>query len=219
MSRKLYAALLPLFAVAAFAVMPAVAQAQPHWYSNGKIIKAGTKVAVTTHSSPAGLSLEALGRDIVCTVKDKGTIENPVGGGAGVDSITEFVNTACTPSVPPCETGETVELTAGKLPWATLLLAGPPIRDEIKGIELKLECNKAGVKRVLDIFTGTLTPQIVNGTTGSLKGCEEGTDTVANFDNPGSGFLLDPLGNKGFPDGSDCIWGPPGDEVITVKNP
>ena len=34
MSKKLYAAFLPLFAVAAFAVLPAAAQAQvPHWYS------------------------------------------------------------------------------------------------------------------------------------------------------------------------------------------
>src|ERR1017187_8873682 len=33
MSKKLYAALLPLLAVSAFAMAPAVAQAEPHWYS------------------------------------------------------------------------------------------------------------------------------------------------------------------------------------------
>jgi hypothetical protein len=224
MSKKLYAAFLPLLAVAAFAVMPAVAQAQPHWYSNGKLIKAGTNVAVTTHSTPAGLSLKALGVDIVCTVKDKGTIKNPVGGGAGEDSITEFVNTECKPSVPPCETGEKVGLTASRggnplsaaNEWPSTLLAGPPIRDQIREIEINVVCSTKGV---IDTFTGNLTPEMVNGTTGSLKGCEAGTDTVANFDEPGSGFLLDPALNKGFPDGKDCIWGPAGDEVITVKNP
>jgi hypothetical protein len=217
MSKKILISIAPLFAVAAFAVMPAVAQAQFHWYSNGKIIKAGTKVAVTTHSAPLGLDFTFLGVTITCTVKDKGTVTNPTGGGAGVDEITEFAYTECTPSVPPCRTGETVEFNPGKLPWKSVLVLGP--KDEIKGIELKLECNKAGVKTVLDTFTGTLTPEMVNGTTGSLKGCEAGTDTVADFDAAGTGFLLDSLGNKWVPSGKDCIWGPAGAEVITVKNP
>jgi hypothetical protein len=217
MSKKLYAALLPLFAVAAFAVMPAVAQAQFHWYSNGKIIPQNKPVTVTTHSGPLGLDFTALGVTITCVVKDKGTVTNPTGGGAGKDSIESFENTNCEPSVPPCKTGETVELNPGKLPWKSVLVLGP--KDQIEGIELKLECNKAGVKTVLDTFTGTLTPAMVNGTTGSLKGCEAGTDTVADFDAAGTGFLLDSLGNKGVPSGKDCIWGPAGDEVITVKNP
>ena len=218
MSRKLYAALLPLFAVAAFAVLPAVAQAQPHWYSNGKIIKAGTKVAVTTHSSPGGLDFKAVGETITCTVKDKGTITNPTGGGAGVDEITEFENTKCVAEPSSCAAGETETLTAGNLPWPSVLSGPPggPFKDTISKIEIKVECSTKGV---IDTFTGQLTPTIVNGTTGSLTGCEKGTDTVANFDALGTGSLTDPLGNPGVPSGKDCIWGPAGDEVITVKNP
>jgi hypothetical protein len=216
MSKKLYAAFLPVLAIAAFAVLPAVAQAQPHWYSNGKIIKAGTKVAVTTHSGPKGLDFMGAGETFTCVVKDKGTVTNPTGGGAGVDEITEFENISCVVEPSSCAAGETETLTAGNLPWKTLLLAGPPIRDEIKGIELKVVCSTKGV---IDVFTGTLTPAMVNGTTGSLTGCEKGTDTVANFDALGTGSLTDPLGNPGVPSGKDCIWGPAGDEVITVKNP
>jgi len=229
MSKKLYTAFVPLFAVAAFAVMPAVAQAQPHWYRNGTIIKAGKTVKVTTHSVLPGLDFKALGVTITCkVVTDKGTVTNPTSGGAGYDNITNFVNKECTATpASPCKTGETLELTAlkGEEPltaeneWPSTLLAGPPIRDEIREIEIWIECNKAGTKTVLDTFTGTLTPKIVNGTTGTEAGCAAGTDTVAEFDEPGSGFLLDPAGNKGFPSGKDCFWGSVAGEVITVKNP
>jgi hypothetical protein len=218
MSRKLYTTLLPLFAVAAFAMTATAAQAQPHWYSNGVRIASAKKVKVLTHGE---LDFTALGVTITCKATDDGFVENPAPGGAagpaGIDSIESFANKECTPSVPPCEGTETVELTPGKLPWATKLLAGPPIRDEITGIELKLECNKAGVKRVLDTFTGTLTPKIVNGA--PVGTCKEATDSFAEFDEPGSGFLVDPLGNKAFPSGKDFIEGPAGDRCITVKNP
>ena len=36
MNRRLLSALVPLFAIVAFVAIPAAAQAEPHWYFNGK---------------------------------------------------------------------------------------------------------------------------------------------------------------------------------------
>ena len=217
MSKKTYAAFVPLLAVAAFAVMPAVAQAQPHWYSceassKGKFedtkctkaappedfewvrIPAGVPVKVTSTSSPT-LTLAAAGLTLTCTVKDKGTIENPAGGGAGTDEITEFVNEKCK----GCPT-EPTEIIALGLPWHSVLLAGPPIRDEIKGIKIEIKCG--GAK--LDEFFGSLTPSI--GSSTAVFGA-------------GSGELEDAKGNKGTVTGTDDLEGPRGDRGITAKNP
>lgn len=230
MSKKLYAAFVPLFAVAAFAVMPAVAQAQPHWYScqsghkefkNALCTEASSAgpfgwvriaenkpVTVTSEGSPT-LTLHALAKEITCGVKDKGTITNPTGGGAGINSITEFENKECVAAPTAiCAAGEvlTVVASRGGNPlsatneWPSTLLAGPPIRDEIREIEIKIECN--GV--VEDVFTGTLTPKV-----GS---------SVLEFET-GSGELVDPAGNKGTVSGKDDTKGPAGDVGITAKNP
>jgi hypothetical protein len=215
--KKLYAAFVSLLAVAAFAVLPAVAQAQPHWYSNGVRIAGSKKVTVTTKGA---LDWQLLGAELTCKVKDKGTIENSAPGGAtgpaGIDSITEWVTTECVAVPAVCAAGETLEINPGKLPWATLLLAGPPIRDEIKGMEIRFECNKAGVKTVIDVFTGNLTPKFVNGA--PVTTCKEATDSFLEFDEPGSGFLTDPGGNKVVPSGNDFVEGPAGDRCITAKN-
>jgi hypothetical protein len=213
MSRKLYAALLPVLAVVAFAAMPAIAQAQPHWYSNGVKIKAGTKevpndVQVTTTGT---LTLHALKRAIECKVKDKGSIWNPAGGGAGEDEITEFVNSECkiVEGAAICTVATELEVIALNLPWYTILevIAGE-IRDRIyaevagvkKGIEVAIECKGT----VEDVFTGMLTPKIGN--------------SVAEF-GTGSGELEDPAKNKATVTGNDAIKGPAGDETITAKNP
>jgi hypothetical protein len=216
MSKKLYAPLLPFLAVVAFAVIPAVAQAAPHWYSNGVRIpfRNTPKVAVTTHSTPAGLSLIALGHEIICTVSDTGHIWNPANEGAGLDEVNTFVNTACVATPPICPAGTELEVIATELPWKTHL-TGPPFRIVIEGVEIDIQCS--GV--LVDTFRGTLSTAFHNGTAGSLAACTATpTDSFGEFDAE-SGTLVDAEGNKATADGKDCIWGPSGDEIITVKNP
>src|SRR5450759_4154223 len=106
MSKKLYAAFVPLLAVAAFTVVPSVASAAPHWYSNGTIIGA-TKVAVTTHGE---LKLEdpTLGKFTGGGCTDTGNIWNPTGGGAGLDEITGFECPVNTSNI--CPEGTTTEV-------------------------------------------------------------------------------------------------------------
>ncbi len=221
MSRKLYAALLPLFAVAAFAVLPAVAQAQPHWYSNGTRIAGGTKVKVTTSSRTGKLKLEdkeiiaPAVAEVESTITDDGFVENPAPGGAGgpagIDAVESFTETNTTSNI--CAAGEVTTTEATKLPWPTVLLAGPPIRVEIKGVEIDILCNGVLVAR----YEGTLTPRFVNSATPNT--CSGATDSYLEF-GEGSGFLTNVTTlTKGTVTGKDYIEGPAGDHCITVKNP
>jgi hypothetical protein len=209
MSRKMYALLLPVIAVAAMAMTAGAAQAAPHWFvceklatETGKFTdseceKAGKgfwewkavgnaehKVQVVTFGK---LTLKTKTITLECKVIDGGNIWNPAGGGAGLDEILAFTNYECVTLVGMCAEPEII---AEKLPWSTKLLAGPPIKDEITGITITVKCGKAAVAT----FTGTLTPNMVNGsgghpafaqftaTTGKLKaGAEEAEVTGHDF--------------------------------------
>ncbi len=226
MSTKLYTAFLPLLAVAAFAVLPAVAQAQvPHWYSCEKRLGTGefrdpicTKAAPPkefewirlVESVPVVVktkgTLELAG--ITCKVNDGGVAENPLGGGAGVNIVTKVVNTECkgkcpNPEVTALHGGAPLSLINA---WPSVLeekVAGE-IRDNISGIELVVLCEVSGKKEVVDVFSGSLTPKV-----GS---------SVLEF-GAGSGELEDPAKNKARVVGNDEIEGPAGDVGITAKTP
>ncbi len=241
MSKKLYTAFLPLLAVAAFAVLPAAAQAAvPHWYSceksatgkfrnstctlaappaafEWKIIPESVPVVVKTTSSPT-LTLHALGNEVTCTVLDYGVIENPPGGGAGIDLATEFVNSLCTatnekaiteggcpkPEILVHHGGAALSLTNG-LPSELEEVAGV-IRDKITGTEVVVLCENAKKeKEAVDVFNkGALTPKV-----GS---------SVLEF-GAGSGELEDAATNKATVTGNDDVEGPAGDVGITAKTP
>jgi hypothetical protein len=215
--KKLLPAVVPL-ALMAFAIVPAMAQAAPEWLVCSEVAKgtgsfpthsciagsgeknfewlvvggAGAKVAVTTKGT---LSLLALGKEVTCTVDDKGLIWNV--GGVGQDEITEFVNLNCTGNA--CPTGTTTELIAlrggavlgAANAWPSKLeVVGGVVRDKITEIEIDLSCSGTAV----DTFTGTLTPKI-NATNGTAEFGE------------GSGELEDAATpkNKATVDGTDTV--------------
>ena len=91
MRKKLLAGLVPLLAITAFAVVPAAAQASPHWYKKNVLI-GSSPVTVATSGS---LSFSVLGAVIKCKVSDSEEIWNPVGGGPGEDLMTSFNLTMC----------------------------------------------------------------------------------------------------------------------------
>jgi hypothetical protein len=165
----------------------------PWWYSNGKLLKEGEVEPVTTS---AALTMRSGETTTKCKVRDKETIENPIGGGAGTDEMTEYVLSGCATKPSPC-VGTKEEIVARKLPWHTHLTYGPPIRDVIEGIELEVKCGGT----LLDTFTGELSPAV-----GKSK-LEFGA---------GSGALEDGLKNQGTFTGTDKLTGPPGDEKITA---
>jgi len=182
-----------LVAVTMFVVAPAVAQAVPSWYSNGKLIPTGEVVPVETSGV---LTFKVEKTTIKCSLKDFETIENDPNL-TGLDLIQRFSLTGCASKVPLCPTGAQAEIIAEGLPWKSRLLAGPPIKDEITGILFSVRCG--GV--VIDVYHGTLFPEVGK--------------SILKF-NAGSGVLINLKGNPVKVTGSDKLKGPPGDEKITA---
>lgn len=217
--RKLYLAFVPVLAAAAFAVAPAVASAA-EWYSNG--VKIGTaKVAITTMSHGT-MKLEDTftGEYTEGNVSDSGNIWNE--GGVGKDEVTSFTTANNTGNV--CAAGETTEVVvehSGAPLSSTNVLptelneVGGVVHDRITGIEVIVKCNGA----TKATFTGELNPTAVNGTAGSLAGCEATPieDSYLGFEGSATGELSGPFGTPGIVEGQDCAWGPEGDEVITAE--
>jgi hypothetical protein len=202
MRRKLLAGLVPALAVAAFVIVPAAAQAEPHWYKQKVLVGSGP-VTTTTKGS---LLFKALGAEIKCKVNDKEEIWNPTSGGAGEDLMTGFALINCKNKVatPECPKGP-ISVIAENLPWPTRLITTPPpgsvIRDVINGVRLNVGCaNAAGT--VGDVFEGTWSPEVGTG---------------ALIFGPGSGTLLDSFSNPLETTGTDSIKAPPG--KITAKDP
>ena len=192
---------------------------KPHWYSNGALIPEG-EVEPVTSSGELTLHVPGSNLSVTCKVKDKGTIVNPTGGGAGTDETTEVVLSYCSGKASPCSSGRTswcckknssspcpkgtkIELATPQQALRTHLVATPgqPVRDVIEGIVLEVRCSNG---TVLDTYTGTLAPAVGK--------------SVLKFD-AGSGELEDPNGGKATVSGSDWLKGPPGDEKITAKLP
>jgi hypothetical protein len=85
MFKKRFIGLVPLLATAALAVMPVAGQAATqHWYKSGIIAMAGEEVPVVTFGEEGNLSSTNGALEFNCRTVGGGTIENPVGGGAGV---------------------------------------------------------------------------------------------------------------------------------------
>jgi hypothetical protein len=116
MFKKPFIGLAPLLAVAAFAVMPVSAQAAGHYYSNGlKIAEASKKTVIAWGTiTLAGVKGGTLPNHITCHNAAGGTIENPVGGGAGVGSTEVFVAYQCE-SENICPAGTVGKATAERI--------------------------------------------------------------------------------------------------------
>jgi|ERR1017187_6046990 hypothetical protein len=182
MSKKLYAALLPLLAVSVFAIAPAAAQAAPHWYSchavaagTGKYIDADctkkekgnfelTRLPFTEAKTQVitwgklTLTNATLGK-VTCKIIGAGNVWNTLLANPGLNNVEAFTLYECTSTT--CE-GTLTAPTAG-LPWPGELLAGPPIRLKIgtaaTPMSLTLKCTKPAVEITM---TGELTPEFVN---------------------------------------------------------
>ena len=234
MSKKLYVAFLPLLAVTAFTVMPAMAQAAPHWYSCVKQTGGKFKNSTCTEAAPSGtfewaktaestpitvkasgtLELRSLGLIRTCFVKSKGKIENPAGGGAGVNSITELEFGECrSDNEEVCREPTTFtvlhnekKLSATNSLPATLINGEENGKnvvrgDEIREIELQAFCD--GVFSGL-FQHGSLTPKIGSN--------------LAEF-GKGSGELEGTGGGKLTFSGNLHLEGPAEDKGITAKGP
>lgn len=208
MSRKLYAAFAPLMVMAAVAAVPALAQAQPHWYVNGTRLpfenakKEVKKTAVTSHGTLT-LTDATLNAKVTCNATDKGNIWNTKSTESGKDEITEFTNSECDGNI--CPEKSTTEVIAEGVPWATELteaVGGEP-RVKITGIAISIRCSTV----VAAVYTGSLEPKWSND-----------SPSYAEFDAKSGHLTNSSTDTEGVVTGKDVIEGPSG-EVVEVRNP
>ena len=225
MSKRFYAAFVPLLAVVAFAAMPATSQAaESHWYTckheatathkfsdsecQKEVANTGSwewKRLPFTSAKTQVITFGKLtltwsnGIVLTCKVIEAGNIWNGTEATAGQDNIEAFVFYEC-----KSEQCATVSFTSKNLPWSTELAAGPV--DKIKGIELTINC--AGTELTLK---GELSPKVVNST--------ETEPTFEEF-TAATGELEEPVEKlKLKVEGRDRMLGFEHGEDIRVKKP
>jgi len=102
MFNKLFVGLAPLLAMAAFAVMPVAGQAvTQHWYKNNVISPQGEAVPFVMFGGEVNLGQTGPLGEVNCKTVAGGTIENPVGGGFGIGSMSALAFYEC--KAPQCE--------------------------------------------------------------------------------------------------------------------
>jgi hypothetical protein len=197
MNRKLFISLAPLFAIAAFAVSPAVSQAActppacPHAYENGVKGAEGKKVRGIAWGT---LKLKNATLGVVeCHNIFAGFLENPVGGGAATGKVQAFYPYECVSASCLALGGKGIAVAAGKLPWNGEAIE-PTVGEfrqktgfksteknkppkEPGFVEFKVNCE--GVTE--PIFFGESDPKILNNglAIGSFPGEEEFTPGAA----------------------------------------
>jgi len=102
MKRKFFS-LVPLLAVAAMAIVPAVSQAGPlHWYKGGVKLPANkTQLPYVSWGGKTNLKQLSPAGEINCKGAGAGYIENPEGGGAGKGAVLDASFYEC--KAPKCE--------------------------------------------------------------------------------------------------------------------
>jgi hypothetical protein len=137
---------------------PEEAEAPAHWYSDStRILERNPEVVAASGKLVIDRANQAT---VSCTVKGKDTVENPAGGGNGIDRMTDFTLSSCKAAPAVCARGEKVEVLAAGLPWASELEQGSSISDRIAGVALKLECRKGKARHSVGLLSGALAPEV-----------------------------------------------------------
>jgi hypothetical protein len=222
--------LAPLVVIAALAVMPAAAQAVPHFYSNKLVLpeQTGGPGAEGTDIIAWGtltLITKTVGT-IVCLNEFGGDAYNPVGGGAGEGKVDAYAVYDCTNEV--CETVEKSkqEIVPEGLDkfgeWETKLteaVAGSPrlktgnsIENSPTQIKFLVACPPVGFGEIKVKSKGELSPLVKNGTSIGSSPSEISFDASA-------GELEIANVKEGKVEGKLKTMGYEGAELISSKNP
>jgi len=213
MSKKVLISLAPLFATIAFAVLPAAAQASPHWFKSNVELAAAEELPLVGWGT------------LTLTAHEIGTIEcqNVAGGdvqntalapsGVGIAEIEQFVPYDCTGICP-----EVWKVTPEGLPWDGELTEVASESNKkrarlgiTKPIIIHVECPGLIIN---EKFKGELTPSTNNGTSATKPSFIEFDHPVGK---PGSGHLTGPVLGEGAAGGKAKVEGYNEQEVLTVK--
>jgi ABC-type phosphate transport system substrate-binding protein len=134
------------------------------WTSNGAPISKGGYETVTTRFTLGGMSLNASGLPQVSCgyASDQEKIINPLQSIVGTGQTTAFTLRNCKSAAPICTSAQLLEVGPRGLPWNIALQPGQPVRAEISGVELALECKnrKTSSKEVIELFKGSVSPKL-----------------------------------------------------------
>jgi len=170
MSKKLLIGLAPMLATAAFVVMPAVAQATPHYYVSGvKAAEGKTFPSLAWGTLTLANSNPAI-QPLSCENAVIGDYINPTGGGAGEGETDNFATIDCADKECPEESGVELQVHSEALPWASLLVEvpGPPLKElvETKAADVLVGCFVAHTSTLVappTICKGNSNPEAKNG--------------------------------------------------------
>jgi hypothetical protein len=188
-----------------------LANASPaYWYRNGAKIAQGVKVPIISWGT---LTLHSAEDPVTCHTVGGGYIENPVGGGTGIDRIESFTPffSCAAPACPAVN-----EVKAEKLPWPSELIdeGEGVITEKSTGIALRVKCfvpaTTEEAEQVMSnvVFSGEWTPSIQSGTSATKP-------SFVDF-GAGSGHLESEDG-PGETIGREKLMGYEEEEVITAK--
>jgi hypothetical protein len=221
MKRKSLMSLAGLLAVAAL-VVPAAAQAVPHYYSNGSINNAEPRTAIAWGTITLALTKppSLVGTTITCHNAAAGTQLNPTGGAAG-EGLTEVFTTFQCESELNCLAGESTHVDAENLPWTNKLteeVVGT-IRQETTKVKVKIFCEKEKVVSKSNNFVIGATekgqrPKTVHGTSALHPGILEFGAGSGELEVEGSGNTV-----SGKTEGEVKTLGYLEQELLNVKNP
>jgi len=234
MSKKLLMGLAPVLAAAAFAAMPAAAQAActppacAHVYKNGVISSEGKKLRLIGWGT-LKLKNATLG-EVECHTVGGGYTENPVGGGIATGKTQAASDYECVS--PSCLAlgGKGIAVTVVKLPWTEELtepkagvfrikvgFKGPEKNKKPTGegfIDFKVNCEGVTTPE----FFGEQRPLVLNNGIAIGSGPTEGQLEPEKV-NPESPDLESELVGTGETEGRVKVEGYAGEELIEVKNP
>jgi len=157
-SSRLLAVLALMVVLVVFAAIPAVSQAEPHYYRNGVLIPEGVKVPILEWGK---LSWQDEPKPFVqtCTNVTGGYVENPQGGGAGIGATEDFASYDCENEECPAGLIESegkeyekvfeISYPPQSLPWASVLTEAEvgKIRTHMSGVALTLGCYATSLTR------------------------------------------------------------------------
>jgi hypothetical protein len=240
--RRPFIASTPPFVIAAFALMPAAAQAhEAWWYKNGVLLKEGVKTPVVTYGGAVNLSMMSDIGALNCRNAGGGIIENPAGGGHGIGTTPGSVFFEC--KAAGCEkageedglpleldvvddagttmiedlTGEgsSEHETIGE-PFTSFSEYGKPVT---KGeLQMRVSCEtppgyEPHVVGVSATFQGELSPRIGPGHNGT-SGTKPST---MEFSDASTGALHSEIGGEGTISGSIKYVGYNSQELLTAE--
>jgi PQQ-like domain len=125
-----------------------------HYYRNGALIGSEPKTVIEW-GTLALKTVKGGSGEVTCHTAQASTIDNPVGGGAGVSLTELFATYRCESTTCPF----TTVVSAESLPWPSVLEAeGSVIRVKTTGVKVKIDCRKGGKSEASVTFRGAEQP-------------------------------------------------------------